>query len=148
MRNRSHVMRIPVALTLAAAAVAVAASVHLAAQTRAAGAPAGDRTWTGRTLWGDPDLQGEWTSEGEYGVPLERPAQFGTRAFLSDEEYAKRIDDVRRRDARDLARVDVSSGNVRARMRRFRTGGNTTRRRAAPRSSSNRLTAVCRLAPR
>jgi len=105
-------MRIPVALTLAAAAVAVAASVHLAAQTRAASAPAGDRTWTGRTLWGDPDLQGEWTSEGEYGVPLERPAQFGTRAFLSDEEYAKRIDDVRRRDARDLARVDVSSGNV------------------------------------
>ena len=105
-------MRIPVAFTLAAAALAVAASVHLAAQTRAAGAPAGDRPWTGRTLWGDPDLQGEWTSEGEYGVPLERPAQFGTRAFLSDEEYAKRIDDVRRRDARDLARVDVSSGNV------------------------------------
>ena len=98
-------MRIWVALTAAAAALGLAASVHLAAQTN-------DRVWTGRTTWGDPDLQGEWTSEGEYGVPLERPAQFGTRAFLSDEEYAKRIDDVRRRDARDLARVDVSSGNV------------------------------------
>jgi hypothetical protein len=33
----------------------------------------------GRTPWGDPDIHGEWTSEGEYGVPLERPAQFGSR---------------------------------------------------------------------
>ena len=104
-------MRVRVRLTIAAAALALA-SIPLFAQTRGAGAPAGDRGWTGRTLWGDPDVQGEWTSEGEYGVPLERPAQFGTRAFLTDEEYAKRIDDVRRRDARDLARVDVSSGNV------------------------------------
>src|SRR5215207_837351 len=68
--------------------------------------------WTGRTLWGDPDLQGEWTSEGEFGVPFERPAQFGTRQFLTDTEYAKRLDDVRLRDQRDLARVDVLSGNV------------------------------------
>jgi len=105
-------MRIPVALLMAAASLALAASVHAIAQTRAGGPQASSSGWAGRTLWGDPDLQGEWTSEGEYGVPLERPAQFGTRPFLTDEEYAKRIDDVRRRDARDLARVDVSSGNV------------------------------------
>jgi hypothetical protein len=65
-----------------------------------------------RTPWGDPDLQGEWTAEGEYGVPFERPAQFGTRAVMSDAEYAKRLDDVRIRDARDLERVDVLSGKV------------------------------------
>ena len=105
-------MRIPVALLMAAASLALAASVHAIAQTRAGGPQASSSGWAGRTLWGDPDLQGEWTSEGEYGVPLERPAQFGTRAFLTDAEYATRIDDVRRRDARDLARVDVSSGNV------------------------------------
>ena len=105
-------MRIPVAFTIAAASLALAASVHAIAQTRPGGIQTSNGGWVGRTQWGDPDLQGEWTSEGEYGVPLERPAQFGTRAFLSDEEYAKRIDDVRRRDARDLARVDVSSGNV------------------------------------
>jgi hypothetical protein len=64
------------------------------------------------TPWGDPDLQGEWTAEGEYGVPFERPAQFGTRALLTDAEYAKRIEDVRIRDARDLERVDVLSGKV------------------------------------
>ena len=105
-------MRVPLTLTLAAAVLALPVSVRLVAQARTAGAQTSDRAWTAHTSWGDPNLQGEWTSEGEYGVPLERPAQFGTRAFLSDEEYAKRIDDVRRRDARDLARVDVSSGNV------------------------------------
>jgi len=71
-----------------------------------------EKAWNGRTLWGDPDLQGEWTSEGEFGVPFERPAQFGPRLFLTDAEYAKRLDDVRLRDQRDLARVDVLSGNV------------------------------------
>ena len=68
--------------------------------------------WNARTPWGDPDLQGEWTSEGEYGVPFERPPQFGTRQFLNDEEYAKRLEDVRIRDERDLAPVDVLSGKV------------------------------------
>src|ERR1041385_1456308 len=100
-------MRTPVAVTIAAAALALAASAPLVAQRRAADGPSSDRAWAGRTLWGDPDLQGEWTSEGEYGVPLERPAQFGTRAFLTDQEYAKRLDDVRIRDEHDLAKVDV-----------------------------------------
>jgi hypothetical protein len=93
--------------------MAVAASAHLAAQTRAATAPGStERTWSGRTPWGDPDLQGEWTAEGEYGVPFERATQFGTRQFLTDEEYAKRLEEVRLRDARDLAPVDVLSGKV------------------------------------
>ena len=71
-----------------------------------------DRFVVSRTAWGDPDLQGEWTTEGEYGVPLERPAQFGTRQFLTDEEYAKRLQDVKARDERDLAQVDVLAGKV------------------------------------
>ena len=45
-------------------------------------------------------------------MPFERPPQFGTRQFLTDEEYAKRLEDVRLRDERDLARVDVLSGKV------------------------------------
>ena len=69
-------------------------------------------TWRGRTSWGDPDVHGEWTSEGEYGVPFERPVQFGTRQFLNDEEYAKRMQDIRVRDVEDLAPVDVLSGRV------------------------------------
>ena len=89
--------------TLAAGALAMMASVHLLGQTR---------PWNERTPWGDPDLQGEWTSEGEYGVPIERSREFGTRQFLTDTEYAARLEDVRVRDERDLARIDVLSGKV------------------------------------
>ena len=63
-----------------------------------------DTAWRARTPWGDPNLHGEWTTEGEYSVPFERPAQSGTRQYLTDEEYAKRIQDVRVRDEQDLAR--------------------------------------------
>ena len=96
---------------VAATAMAIAISVQLSAQTRGARANR-DATWSERTPWGDPDMQGEWTTEGEYGVPLERPAQYGTRQFLTDAEYATRLDEVRIRDERDLARVDVLSGKV------------------------------------
>jgi hypothetical protein len=92
--------------------VAISVLVHVAELSLAAQTTMRAETATGRTSWGDPDLQGEWTAEGEYGVPLERPATFGTRRFLTDAEYAKRLEDVRIRDERDLARVDVLSGKV------------------------------------
>jgi hypothetical protein len=85
----------------------------LASQTT--GSEANEPKWLERTSWGDPDLEGEWTSEGEFGVPFERPRELGTRAFLTDEEYAKRLEDVRARDERDLAPVDVFSANVEGR---------------------------------
>jgi hypothetical protein len=44
-----------------------------------------------RTAWGDPDLQGTYTSDNSIGVPFERPAQFGERATLTDEEYAAKV---------------------------------------------------------
>ena len=51
-------------------------SVPLAAQSSSAP----------RTAWGDPDLQGLWN----HGTitPLERPADYGDRALLTDEEVA------------------------------------------------------------
>jgi hypothetical protein len=104
-------MKHPITSTIAAGALALVAistpvAQEVSAQTKAAG------SWTVRTPWGDPELQGEWTSEGEYGVPFERPAQYGTRQFLTDAEYAKRLDDVRIRDERDLQHVDVLAGKV------------------------------------
>ncbi len=39
-----------------------------------------------RTVWGDPDLRGIWTSS-TY-TPLERPDNLGDQAFLSEEELA------------------------------------------------------------
>src|SRR4029453_1024744 len=43
-----------------------------------------------RTAWGDPDLQGIWPSSEMIGVPLQRDAALGTRAYLNDEEFAQR----------------------------------------------------------
>lgn len=38
------------------------------------------------TEWGQPDLQGVWNFSSD--VPMERPAQFGDRQFLTEEEVA------------------------------------------------------------
>jgi hypothetical protein len=45
---------------------------------------------TPRTPWGDPDLQGTFSSEAELSVPFERPSQYGDRRFLNDAEYTQR----------------------------------------------------------
>ena len=55
---------------------------------------------TPRTPWGDPDLQGVWSSDDTAGIPRERPANLGTRLYQTDEEWAARqkqvADGVRR----------------------------------------------------
>src|SRR5580658_4689978 len=43
---------------------------------------------TPKTPWGDPDLQGMWP--GNMGVPLQRPESLGTRATLTDAEFAQK----------------------------------------------------------
>jgi len=49
------------------------------------------KSWTPpKTQWGDPDLQGTWTSDDQNGVPLERPVKFGTRKTLTEQELAAR----------------------------------------------------------
>ena len=37
---------------------------------------ASQRYTAGRTPWGDPDLQGDYTNSNEYATPLERPERF------------------------------------------------------------------------
>ena len=69
----------------AAAAPAVLAVLVLL-PAAVAGQSGGDDGWTARTAWGDPDLQGLWTSATL--TPLERPAPQAERALLSDEEAA------------------------------------------------------------
>jgi hypothetical protein len=60
-----------------------------------------------RTPWGAPEIQGTWTSEPEFGVPFERPAEFTHREFLTDEEYAKRLAQSERQAAEALNDIDV-----------------------------------------
>ena len=66
--------------------LAVAAVTAMVLAPVAALGQSTDRS-TARTPWGDPDLQGIWTSA-TY-TPLERPETFVGREFLTDEEAAE-----------------------------------------------------------
>ena len=81
-------------LVLAGATSAIVAAWLLLA----AGQPATNTA----TPWGDPDLQGIWTDA--YDTPLQRPARFAGREFLTDEEVAaldKERAAILRRDHRE-----------------------------------------------
>jgi hypothetical protein len=43
-----------------------------------------------KTPWGDPDLQGVWSSDDTSGIPRERPKELGTNLWLGDEAFAAR----------------------------------------------------------
>jgi hypothetical protein len=47
-----------------------------------------------RTPWGDPDLQGVWSSDDTSGIPMSRPEQFGDRLYLNEQELAERSGNV------------------------------------------------------
>jgi hypothetical protein len=58
--------------------------------------------WTPpQTPWGDPDIQGYWPGVAMLGVPLERPASLGTKANLTDEEFAQLPEKRRLTNAND-----------------------------------------------
>ena len=82
-------MRYP-ALTLAGViALIVVISVMLAGQSSdESSTPAAGSTQNAasRTSWGDPNLQGIWTDV--YETPLQRPAQYAGREFLTEAEVA------------------------------------------------------------
>ena len=95
------------ALLLAASAPAAAQAIGSA---DASAAIRSNPNWkVPRTAWGHPDLEGIWTTDDMRGVPLSRPAQFGDRTHLTDEEFAAR---AQQRDrARDID--DARTGTFR-----------------------------------
>lgn len=66
-----------------------------------------------RTPWGDPDLQGTWSSEAELNTPFERPPQFGTRQLLTDEEFAQRRAQADKQIQTDLSEFEVFTADTR-----------------------------------
>ena len=75
-------------LAILGGVLAGAAAVSMHAQSApAAKAAAPAKPYAARTPWGDPDLQGVW--DYKTITPLERPANFGERQFLNDEEVAR-----------------------------------------------------------
>jgi hypothetical protein len=53
-----------------------------------------------RTAWGDPDLTGLWPIDKLNGTPVQRPESFGTRRYLTDDEFAERAERLRGLNAR------------------------------------------------
>src|SRR5215813_2973459 len=71
--------------------------------------PQGKAGPTPKTPWGEPDLQGTWFVL--ESVPLERPAQYAGRAFLTEDEVAA-LDKQKSVDPGRNARSDNSSQDV------------------------------------
>jgi hypothetical protein len=92
MRCRIHFCRAVAILSVALSGVvydATPAAAQSAAQTASRVAPAA--SWNHpRTPWGDPDIQGTWTTDDTIGVPVERPQALGNKLFLTDEDLAER----------------------------------------------------------
>jgi hypothetical protein len=79
-------LSLPLALANPGAALAQNAKAKAPAAKTAPAKSA--KPWTvPKTSWGDPDLRGQWPIDYLAGTPRERPASYGNRAQLSDDEY-------------------------------------------------------------
>lgn len=85
----------------------------LAALIVAASAAVFAQSGTPRTPWGDPDLQGTWTSEAELSVPFERPREYGERRDLTEQEFTARLAQTRQQLDSDNAEFDVATADTR-----------------------------------
>ena len=89
-----------------AACGAVAAMFALTAEPGRAqapkAAPAAKSYTTPKTPWGDPDIQGTWTSDDCIGTPLNRPANMGERLFYTEQELAQREKQIEQQHENDL----------------------------------------------
>jgi len=96
-------------LSFAMAPVAAQTSANPAQPAARAKPPAA--SWTpSKTPWGDPDIEGVWTSDSVFTIPFERPAQLAGRAELSDAEYQRRVE----QDSRTRSAAENAIGSFRA----------------------------------
>jgi hypothetical protein len=83
------------------------------ASTKSGAPAAAARNWIPpKTAWGDPDLQGMWPNTDLLGVPLQRDPKLGTRALLTDAEYAQREARAKRSDEGLNQKYDKLDGPV------------------------------------
>jgi hypothetical protein len=104
---RGMIKRALVLIGLAASALSVSGQQHAAPPlviTAYNGGPAIPFT-TPKTPWGEPDLQGVWSSDDTAGIPRERPKELGATLYLSDQAFAarsKQVQDGIRRGENDI----------------------------------------------
>src|SRR4051812_37153238 len=95
-------------------AIALSSALVAAQAPQSTNTTAASKGSTPRTPWGHPDLQGIWTTDGEVGVPVERPADLGTKAVLTDDEFAKRAEALKKRNQDDKANRRSREGDTEA----------------------------------
>src|ERR1700722_19938674 len=83
-------------LLMAGLAATAPLSLVLGQTAGQSGAKAGKSSTDSKTPWGDPDIQGTWTSDDTWGVPLARPKEFGTRATWTEDELKARAKNISR----------------------------------------------------
>src|SRR5262245_53482442 len=111
MRHLLVLMIAIVVLVPAVPAFAQAPKPAAAPATGAKTAPAA-RPWAPpKTPWGDPDLQGTWTSDDCIGTPLSRPANLGDKLYFTEQELAQREQTLARQAAND--KQEFSDPNAR-----------------------------------
>src|SRR6267378_4265836 len=102
--------RFPASTGVLAVAIAMVAlaSMPVAAQAPKAGARPAPTTpaakpWTPpKTAWGDPDLQGIYTSDDYFGVALQQNPKSGDKLNLPAQEIAQREAQLKTRAPNDL----------------------------------------------
>ncbi|MBV9506563.1 MAG: hypothetical protein JO323_16345 [Acidobacteriia bacterium] len=71
------------------------------------------KSWTQpKTPWGDPDLQGTWTSDDCIGAPMDRPAKFGNRLYYTEQELADREKQIEKQRENDLVETVTAEARV------------------------------------
>jgi hypothetical protein len=65
-----------------------------------------------KTPWGDPDLQGTWTSDDCINTPMQRPANFGEKLYLTDEELTQREAAIARQAENDKQQFVASNAQA------------------------------------
>src|SRR5262252_3728103 len=99
MKDRKQtIIAIVVALTFLLLLIhAIGLVMPLAGQTRPAA-----KSWTpAKTPWGDPDLQGTYTSDDCIGAPMNRPANLGDKLYYTEQELADRESTIARQAEND-----------------------------------------------
>jgi hypothetical protein len=68
------------------------------------------KSYSARTPWGDPDLQGMWSYNDDVNTPFERPSELGGKAEFGDEELAAVIADRAKRNVERAPTIGGETG--------------------------------------
>ena len=90
-------------------ALAAASLVFVAYAQESADSGAASSYKVPRTSWGDPDLSGIWPGTAMVGVPMQRDEKFGTRNWLTEQEYAEREAEFAHQEVLDNADFELEN---------------------------------------